>query len=75
MTTLEGGYLPWTLGVQGVLAGWASHHPPVEITTEAEGIPHGHVGHTFEWSIWLLPVLDSLHTCLVQALVAIVSHT
>lgn len=51
-------YLPWALGVQGVLAGWVSHHPPKEITAEAEGIPHGHVGHTFVWSSWPLPVLE-----------------
>lgn len=71
----EGEYLPWALGVQGVLAGWPSHHPPVEITAEADGIPHGHVGHTFEWSSWLLLVLDPPHTCLVQVLVTIIPHT
>lgn len=67
----EGIYLPWALGVQGVLAGWVSHHPPEEITAEAEGIPHGQAGYTFEWSSWPLPALELL----VQALVTIIPHT
>lgn len=40
-------YSPWALGVQGVLAGWASHHPPEKITGEV--FTHEHFDHIFEW--------------------------
>lgn len=66
-------YLPWALGVQGFLADWASHHPPEKTT--AEVITHGHFDHIFERFSWPLPALDSLHSCLVQPLVAGTAHT
>lgn len=51
-------YLPWDLGVQEVLAGLASRHPPEERAAEATALRPGHTGR-----LWpSLPPCAPLHT-------------
>lgn len=52
-------YLPWALGVQGTLAGLASHHPPEERAGEAAALRHAHTG-------WAPQVAAGHLTCTFQ---------